>query len=111
MFFFKLLFNRSVPCDPLTVLICYWRYIHSKNRAGLSYSLALNSLSDRTMSELATMRGRKQGKTPNRGLAFPIKMYEGVKVPESLDWRLYGVYEPKIFTNFLSVWQNLKFLS
>lgn len=38
------------------------------------------------------MRGRKRGKTPNRGLPFPAKMYEGVKVPESLDWRLYGAY-------------------
>lgn len=70
------------------------RYVHSKNRAGLSFSLALNSLSDRTMSELATMRGRRQGKTPNRGLPFPSKIYEGVKVPESLDWRLYGAVTP-----------------
>lgn len=44
------------------------------------------------MSEMATMRGRKRGKTPNRGLPFPSKIYEGVKVPESLDWRLYGTY-------------------
>ncbi|KAI3358407.1 hypothetical protein L3Q82_014831 [Scortum barcoo] len=70
------------------------RYVHSKNRAGLPFSLALNSLSDRTMSELATMRGRKRGKTPNRGLPFPSKLYEGVKVPESLDWRLYGAVTP-----------------
>uniref|UniRef100_A0A3Q3JZT6 Peptidase C1A papain C-terminal domain-containing protein n=1 Tax=Monopterus albus TaxID=43700 RepID=A0A3Q3JZT6_MONAL len=70
------------------------RYIHSKNRAGLSFSLSLNSLSDRTMSELATMRGRKQGKTPNRGLPFPSKLYKGVKVPDSFDWRLYGAVTP-----------------
>ncbi|XP_035849037.1 digestive cysteine proteinase 2 [Sander lucioperca] len=70
------------------------RYVHSKNRAGLSFSLALNSLSDRTMSELATMRGRKQGKTPNRGLPFFSKLYEGVNVPESLDWRLQGAVTP-----------------
>lgn len=42
------------------------------------------------MSELATMRGRKQGKTPNNGLPFPAEIYNSVKVPESLDWRLYG---------------------
>lgn len=72
------------------VSVCCRRYVHSKNRAGLPFSLALNSLSDRTMSELATMRGRKRGKTPNRGLPFPAKVYEGVEVPDSLDWRLYG---------------------
>lgn len=70
------------------------RYVHSKNRAGLSFALALNSLSDRTMAELATMRGSKRGKTPNRGLPFPSKLYEGVSVPESLDWRLYGAVTP-----------------
>ncbi|XP_049606676.1 digestive cysteine proteinase 2 [Syngnathus scovelli] len=70
------------------------RYVHSKNRAGLSFTLALNSLSDRTMSEMAAMRGRKRGKTPNRGRPFPTHKYEGVKVPESLDWRLYGAVTP-----------------
>ncbi|XP_061616502.1 digestive cysteine proteinase 1-like isoform X1 [Phyllopteryx taeniolatus] len=70
------------------------RYVHSKNRAGLSFTLALNSLSDRTMSEMAAMRGRKRGKNPNRGRAFPSQMYKGVEVPESLDWRLYGAVTP-----------------
>ncbi|TNM93292.1 hypothetical protein fugu_018694 [Takifugu bimaculatus] len=70
------------------------RYVHSKNRAGLSYTLALNSLSDRTMSELGAMRGKKQRKTPNRGLPFPLKLYENVQVPDSLDWRLYGAVTP-----------------
>lgn len=74
-------------------MFSWCRYVHSKNRAGLSFSLALNSLSDRTLSELATMRGRMQSKTPNNGLPFPSKLYEGVKVPESLDWRLYGMSE------------------
>lgn len=69
------------------------RFVHSKNRAGLSYSLALNSMSDRTMSEMTMMRGRRQSKTPNRGLPFP-KVYNNVKVPESLDWRLYGAVTP-----------------
>lgn len=70
------------------------RYVHSKNRAGLSFSLALNSLSDRTTAELAAMRGRRRGKTPNQGLPFPSKLLEGVKVPESMDWRLYGAVTP-----------------
>lgn len=58
------------------------------------------------MSELATMRGRKQGKTPNRGLPFPSKVYEGVQVPDSIDWRLYGTLtEFEIFTKDTPVWQ------
>lgn len=69
------------------------RYVHSKNRAGLSYSLELNSLSDHTMSEMAMMRGRKRSKTLNGGLPFP-PVYKNVKVPESLDWRLYGAVTP-----------------
>uniref|UniRef100_H3CV26 Zgc:110239 n=1 Tax=Tetraodon nigroviridis TaxID=99883 RepID=H3CV26_TETNG len=46
------------------------------------------------MSELATMRGRKQRKTTNAGLPFPFKLYQHVEVPESLDWRLYGAVTP-----------------
>lgn len=69
------------------------RYVHSKNRAGLSFSLALNSLSDRTISEMASMRGRQRSKTANRGLPFP-SLYKEVKAPESLDWRLYGAVTP-----------------
>lgn len=46
------------------------------------------------MSELGTMRGRQQRKTPNRGLPFPLKLYEDVDVPDSLDWRLSGAVTP-----------------
>lgn len=86
---------------------CCFRYVHSKNRAGLSFSLALNSLSDRTMSELATMRGRKRGKTPNKGLPFPSRLYEGVKVPESLDWRLYGTCQRSTLHQSVAEHRNL----
>lgn len=62
------------------------------------------------MSELANMRGRKRGKTPNRGLPFPARIYKGVKVPESLDWRLNGGYiQSKMFTNDASSWQDAFF--
>ena len=66
------------------------RYVHSMNRAGLSFSLALNPLSDRSEAELAAMRGSKRGKTPNKGLPFLSQLYTGVQVPDSLDWRLNG---------------------
>lgn len=68
------------------------RYIHSKNRAAVSFSLALNSLSDRTMPELLAMRGRKHSSKPNNGLPFVAEHYKGIKVPESIDWRLYGTF-------------------
>ncbi|KAL4629415.1 digestive cysteine proteinase 1-like [Arapaima gigas] len=70
------------------------RFIHSMNRAGLSYRLALNHLSDRTQAELASMRGRKGTKTPNRGRPFQQELYAAVQVPDSLDWRLYGAVTP-----------------
>ncbi|XP_046875883.1 digestive cysteine proteinase 1 [Hypomesus transpacificus] len=70
------------------------RYVHSMNRAGLSFSLALNPLSDRSDTELAAMRGSKRGKTPNKGLPFLSQLYAGVQVPDSLDWRLYGAVTP-----------------
>uniref|UniRef100_A0A4W5N6C3 Zgc:110239 n=1 Tax=Hucho hucho TaxID=62062 RepID=A0A4W5N6C3_9TELE len=70
------------------------RYVHSMNRAGLSFSLAVNSLSDLSMSELSAMRGRNGGKRPNNGLPFPMHIYTGVQVPDQLDWRLYGAVTP-----------------
>ncbi|MGH0133973.1 UNVERIFIED_CONTAM: hypothetical protein FKN15_062723 [Acipenser sinensis] len=66
------------------------RYIHSMNRARLPFQLAVNPLSDRTAQELASLRGRKGRKTPNKGLPFPHEHYQSVLLPESIDWRLYG---------------------
>ncbi|XP_048850332.1 digestive cysteine proteinase 1-like [Brienomyrus brachyistius] len=70
------------------------RFIHSMNRAGLSYRLALNHLADQSRAELAILRGHKGGKTPNRGLPFPQQLYANVQVPDTLDWRLYGAVTP-----------------
>ena len=64
--------------------------MHSRNRAALSYTLALNHLADRTPQELAALRGRRRSGAPNNGQPFPTELYAGLILPESLDWRLYG---------------------
>ncbi|KAB5530907.1 hypothetical protein PHYPO_G00134760 [Pangasianodon hypophthalmus] len=69
------------------------RYIHSMNRAGLSYSLSVNHLADRSEEELAMMRGGKQRKTPNKAQPFPTEL-RSLTLPDSLDWRLYGAVTP-----------------
>ncbi|XP_047663956.1 digestive cysteine proteinase 2-like isoform X2 [Tachysurus fulvidraco] len=69
------------------------RYIHSRNRAGLSYSLSVNHLADRTEKELAMMRGGKQRKTLNKAQPFPTEL-RSLNLPDSLDWRLYGAVTP-----------------
>nr|XP_013800141.1 PREDICTED: thiol protease aleurain-like [Apteryx mantelli mantelli] len=70
------------------------RFVHSKNRAALSYTLALNHLADRTPQELAVLRGRRRSRAPNNGQPFPSEHYAGLDLPESLDWRLYGAVTP-----------------
>ncbi|KAK9394698.1 digestive cysteine proteinase 2-like [Crotalus adamanteus] len=70
------------------------RYIHSKNRANLSFKLAVNHLADQTPEEMAVMRGRLQTDEPRKGWAFPSDSYSGLTLPESLDWRLYGAVTP-----------------
>lgn len=61
------------------------------NRAGLSYSLSVNHLADRTEKELAMMRGGKRKKTPNKAQPFPTELLS-INLPDSLDWRLYGMF-------------------
>ncbi|XP_069479013.1 digestive cysteine proteinase 2-like [Ambystoma mexicanum] len=70
------------------------RYVHSKNRAGLPYKLALNHLADHTWEEMSLMRGRQPSREPNRGQPFPEEQYQGVILPDAIDWRLYGAVTP-----------------
>ncbi|XP_029426968.1 digestive cysteine proteinase 2-like isoform X2 [Rhinatrema bivittatum] len=70
------------------------RYIHSKNRANLPYKLVLNHLADHTGEELARLRGRQSSKEPNHGLPFPAEQLQGINLPDSMDWRLYGAVTP-----------------
>lgn len=66
------------------------RYIHSKNRAGLSFRLAPNHLTDHSSDELAYMRGKLRSKGFNGGKPFQFKKEEVENLPEQMDWRLYG---------------------
>nr|XP_056702814.1 digestive cysteine proteinase 2-like [Euleptes europaea] len=70
------------------------RFVHSKNRANLSFKLALNHLADLTLDEMAAMRGKLKSTTPNNGRPFPHEQYIGLILPESMDWRLYGAVTP-----------------
>ncbi|CAG9131173.1 unnamed protein product [Plutella xylostella] len=73
------------------------RLIHSTNRAGRSFTVAVNHLADKTDEELAVLRGRTYG-GPNRGLPFPysdsIVEEESDKLPSEHDWRLFGAVTP-----------------
>lgn len=80
--------SKTVSAHLRDVSLC--RYIHSKNRAGLSYSLSINHLADHTEEELAIMRGGKHRKTQNKAQPFPTEL-RSLSLPDSLDWRLYGM--------------------
>lgn len=70
------------------------RFIHSKNRQILGYSLAVNHLADKNVAELKALRGKQySGVKNNGGKPFP---YETKKtaVPEQFDWRIFGAVTP-----------------
>jgi len=70
------------------------RFIHSKNRQHLSYSLAPNHLTDMTESEMAMLRGKLQTTGYNGGAPFEYTSEELASTPDALDWRLYGAVTP-----------------
>ena len=65
------------------------RFIHSKNRAGLTYSLASNHLADRTEEERSSLRGRifDSSLQTNGGLAQQFTLKQLEDAPDTLDWR------------------------
>ena len=72
------------------VCLYLFRYIHSKNRASLGYTLKVNHLADLTVQELKKMRGyRPSGKSSN-ALPFDKTQFKVNKIPDMLDWRLFG---------------------
>lgn len=70
------------------------RFIHSKNRAALGFSLAVNHLADKTQEEIRLMNGYRYSPGPHGGLAFDTSKYSLRDLPDSMDWRLHGAVTP-----------------
>ncbi|XP_062521536.1 digestive cysteine proteinase 1-like [Corticium candelabrum] len=70
-----------------------FRFIHSTNRQGRSFKVAVNHLADTNQDERRRMRGyRYTG--PNNGLPFTLTEEMVQALPASLDWRLIGAVTP-----------------
>jgi C1A family cysteine protease len=70
-----------------------FRFVHSTNRQGRSFRVAVNHLADTTQDERKRMRGyRYTG--PNNGLPFEMTNKMVQDMPDSLDWRLMGAVTP-----------------
>ncbi|BFY99921.1 hypothetical protein BsWGS_02961 [Bradybaena similaris] len=70
------------------------RYIHSKNRSGLSYTLDVNHLADRTEKEMKKMRGYRYTHGDHGGQKFTLEAMKVQDVPDQWDWRLIGAVTP-----------------
>ncbi|KAK3091873.1 hypothetical protein FSP39_023296 [Pinctada imbricata] len=70
------------------------RFIHSKNRAGLGFSLAVNHLTDKSSQELKMMNGYRYSHGSHGGLPFDTSKYRVQDLPTDIDWRLYGAVTP-----------------
>lgn len=79
----------------------YYRYIHSKNRANLGYTLAVNHLADYSDAQIKSMCGyKKKDDESNEGKAFPYNKNDFKNLPSQLDWRISGAVTPvKGFSN------------
>lgn len=72
------------------------RFIHSKNRARLGFTLDVNHLADRTELELKALRGKQYTDGYNGGSPFPYTNLDAImdQIPDDLDWRIYGAVTP-----------------
>ncbi|XP_067867859.1 digestive cysteine proteinase 2-like isoform X1 [Heterodontus francisci] len=97
---FKEKFKRDYGIDDeehdlrRTIFTRNMRYIHSMNRANLTYKMEVNHLTDQTVDETTAMRGRLKRILLSNGQPFPAVRYMSVVIPSSVDWRLYGAVTP-----------------
>lgn len=70
------------------------RFINSINRKGLSYTVAVNHLADKSDEELKFLTGKLKTTKKNNGLPFDITKYKKKSLPDSFDWRIYGAVTP-----------------
>ncbi|XP_059155054.1 digestive cysteine proteinase 1-like [Physella acuta] len=70
------------------------RFINSKNRAGLTYTLAVNHLADRSEKEMKVMRGFRYTHGDHGGKKFSLMAMDKQDVPDQWDWRLQGAVTP-----------------
>ncbi|CAA9998471.1 unnamed protein product [Nesidiocoris tenuis] len=75
------------------------RFVHSTNRAGLSYQLKLNHFADWTDDEMKAIRGKKFTVRDNGASPFPysdsvVRRLSKTAVPNNFNWRLYGAVTP-----------------
>ena len=75
----------------MIILYKLFRFVHSTNRAGLTYRVALNHLADLSKEELVVMRGRRPSKGYNGGLPFKKEHFNLKDIPDYLDWRNHGL--------------------
>lgn len=89
--------ERLVSCllIHLLFLIFGYRFVHSKNRANLGFTLGINILADKTPTELRALRGRRYSPGYNGGKPFPYDISkEANSIPENFDWRIFGAVNP-----------------
>jgi len=76
-----------------------FRYVHSVNRRGLSYRVAVNHLADKSSEEIKVLSGKLRSSstpTPNNGQPFQMSKYTQKQraLPDSFDWRILGAVSP-----------------
>ncbi|KAL4237142.1 hypothetical protein ACF0H5_005522 [Mactra antiquata] len=70
------------------------RFIHSKNRQGLSYRLSVNHLADKSSAELKMRNGYRHTPGDHGAQVFDKSSVDPRDVPDSLDWRIIGAVTP-----------------
>ena len=66
------------------------RYIDSNNRKALTYSLAVNHMTDFSNDELKMMRGYRHTKGAKGGIEFTSDVSID-RTPDTWDWRIRGI--------------------